>query len=105
MNVSSRSPLNLSIDVSTKTIYLPKLAFWYRSDFGSSELDCLRSLVSLLSVERREKLREEFSNCFGNADCLEQILQNDGEETNRQLPPGCNIAYNQYSWDSNESVG
>jgi hypothetical protein len=82
----------LSIDKITKTIHMPKLAFWYEKDFGIDSLHTLQKLLSFLSDSSRLSFVNTFLELFPGVDVRDC----------QTLPEGCEIKYNDYSWDSND---
>ena len=91
MAAASYISSELSINSMTKTIHVPKLAFWYEKDFGSDALKTLQKLISLLHDETRVEFLSSFSTLFPGVELMECD----------ELPTGCEIKYNEYIWDSN----
>jgi hypothetical protein len=80
----------LSISPELKCIRLPKLAFWYESDFGASKIDALRKLLEYLPEGIRQQQIVAFEAIAGEKleDCT-------------SLPADCVVVYNDYDWGSN----
>jgi len=83
----------LSIDVTSRTVRLPKLAFWYEADFGESPIGVLRTLLGYLPEEIRQQQVSAFESIAEiNLDVC------------TVMPLNCHFVYNEYDWGSNDSV-
>ena len=89
---------------------LPKLAFWYAADFGSSTLAQARALVHMLPTTDRATvlaavgpLDADRSTQVLAADAVPAPTSDDGA-TGDARPGGLlTVVYNDYSWKSNST--
>jgi len=64
LDTAARSFMNrkgLEIDPQTNTLWLSSIFSWYKTDFGSSTHDTIRSLLPYLSSEKKEWIEENLS--------------------------------------------
>ncbi len=64
LDIAARSFMNrqgMEIDRQTGTLWISSIFSWYKSDFGSSTHDTIRSLLPYLSPEKKEWIEENLS--------------------------------------------
>eukprot|EP00736_Rhodelphis_marinus_P009107 Rmarinus@m.5247 len=71
---------NCLVDVETRTVHLSQIFYWYRSDFGSDDVEILEYVCNFLSEDRCEQLRS--------------LLKD------KKHPP--KLKYFKYNWDTNQ---
>jgi Protein of unknown function, DUF547 len=86
----------ISIDIETKTLYLPKLAFWYQADFGENPIGAFLRILGLVPVDYRNSIEEKLLSLVGCNINLSNFPEG--------FPSGLSVVYNEYDWASNEDL-
>jgi len=82
----------IDIDLINKKITLPKLAMWYSKDFGDSQLEVIKKLVSYLPLKDSTTMNEKLNSLIRKEDSIQCLID------------GVSVIYSNYDWGSISST-